>query len=783
MAEDKRAIKSISENRVGGYLIVFGDENMRDLHNEYFTPDTDIKESWYSVRPLLYQHGHDGEIKSESIGFVDKLVKKVDGWWAEAQIDLHMDYAKEVVDLVKKGVLYWSSGAISHLVDVVSGEIKTWPLIEGSLTPTPAEPRRTNVSQIKAYFKSIGMEYNEMSEKQDAVEPQESDVDQGIIDGQTTIIINNTPQLSFEDYEKATKMLDKEEDVDNNEEATTKNREEDTGDEDMTDKDTNKPEDKKRVMKMEDQLKFFVDSIADVYKVKLNDEGSQVVVDNIKSHIESITGDKDITIEHVKLVMADSSFKEKVEAWIKENQEGAELKALVEEFKAGSTGQGGQPRFGKTDKQPEAPTLIADFALKSQYGNLSPEDKSFYYMVRKEYARIHGHQWAPPDFFMASMHEGSEKTLGEIGNYLITDNEGNRRFTDVPIAVKALDRIGKSLNSGVKANELNHSTNVGFGDEWVATLWQGRLWEQLRHGSVIASMIQTIDMPSNPYKIPLQGDPPKIYSASESTDSSDLTLTGPLTLSRIPTANTEISAHKVGIRSPFSMEITEDSLIQFIPAVRADQMLAMVNGVDYLILNADSQTGNTNINYKGAAAVSGSDYLVGFDGIVKRALITNGGTHAIDGGNATLTLSQARTLHDKLDEYFLDRQGDLVYIVTPRVHTKLKSMDKFLDAEVHSGRITGQFGAIDGIPVVRSFELKDAHTDGSISSTSANNNRGRCLIIYKPHYVLGYRRRIRTWMEYMPANDSYQMGAWARLGFLIRDNVRKSEAIQYNIKI
>ena len=228
MEGDKRALKSLSEDRVGGYLIVFGNTNERDLHDEYFTPDTDIKESWYPVRPVLYQHGHDKRVKSNTVGKIEKLEKKEDGWWVEAQIDLHKDYARDVLKLVKEGALYWSSGAMSHLVDVLNGEIKTWPVIEGSLTPTPAEPRRTNVSQIKSHFDEIGVNLREeendylasiestsTDKDDDAVEVNSESV---ITDNQgtsTTIIINNNPshikesQKAMEsEHTKETKELD-----------------------------------------------------------------------------------------------------------------------------------------------------------------------------------------------------------------------------------------------------------------------------------------------------------------------------------------------------------------------------------------------------------------------------------------------------------------------------------------------------------------------------------------------------------------------------------------------
>jgi hypothetical protein len=54
------AIKSLDEYRVGGYLVRFTDESKRDLHNEWFSKDTDLwLERGYPVKGsrVLLEHG------------------------------------------------------------------------------------------------------------------------------------------------------------------------------------------------------------------------------------------------------------------------------------------------------------------------------------------------------------------------------------------------------------------------------------------------------------------------------------------------------------------------------------------------------------------------------------------------------------------------------------------------------------------------------------------------------------------------------------------------------
>ncbi len=153
-------IKSLDANgRVGGYLAVWGDSTQRDLQGDYFTPQTDFALDWFPRRPALYHHGLDGAIKAALVGQIDVLRADAVGLWAEAQLDLRHRYVQAVYRLVEQGVLAWSSGSLPHLVERQGdGAITRWPLIEGSLTPTPAEPRYTDVYTIKSAYKALHLD-------------------------------------------------------------------------------------------------------------------------------------------------------------------------------------------------------------------------------------------------------------------------------------------------------------------------------------------------------------------------------------------------------------------------------------------------------------------------------------------------------------------------------------------------------------------------------------------------------------------------------------------------
>lgn len=144
------AIKALdgTAGRVGGYLVKFGLPH--DAQGEYFMPDTNFHLDWYpGARPVLFHHGM-GESEAEAIGHVYKLQTDDSGLWAEAELDLNIPVARQVYDEVRRGKIGWSSGSIPHLVKVeADGRIVDWPVVEASLTATPAAGKRTTVQAIK----------------------------------------------------------------------------------------------------------------------------------------------------------------------------------------------------------------------------------------------------------------------------------------------------------------------------------------------------------------------------------------------------------------------------------------------------------------------------------------------------------------------------------------------------------------------------------------------------------------------------------------------------------
>ena len=150
---------------IGGYGVIFGG---KDLEGETFNQDTDFMPELVPTKLVMYDHGMQADVK-HFLGKTIKEQKDETGVWVEAQLDRHQAYVKEILSLIEQKIIGWSTGSVSHLIKRAGGMIQRWPVVEYSLTPTPAEPRTLGVERIKALA--------EINPDLEALLPQESGED------------------------------------------------------------------------------------------------------------------------------------------------------------------------------------------------------------------------------------------------------------------------------------------------------------------------------------------------------------------------------------------------------------------------------------------------------------------------------------------------------------------------------------------------------------------------------------------------------------------------------
>ncbi len=344
-------------------------------------------------------------------------------------------------------------------------------------------------------------------------------------------------------------------------------------------------------------------------------------------------------------------------------------------------------------------------------------------------------------------------------------------------------KIGKSNLKATKADELSYSTQTGFGDEWVPDLWSQQIWNKARQDNTILPLFQSVEMPSNPFELPIEGADPTVYFVPESTDEAHLSLGSgnPIPDSKVGTGKVTLNAKKLALRVGFSSELVEDAIIPVLNIYREQAVRAIADAMDHVLLNGDTTTSGTgNINSDHTAPAGTQKYL-SMDGLRHLPLVDNTG-NAVTMGNVSPTLAKMRETRFMMAGKYSARPTDLAWIVDSGTYASLLGISEFLTMD-KAGPLataqTGQIGFVDGIPVYVSAEMPLTEADGKVGG--GTNDRGQAVCVYRPGWYVGYRRRIAVSVDYLSYYDSYQLTATVRLAFVRFDDGVASSL--YNIAV
>ena len=294
-------------------------------------------------------------------------------------------------------------------------------------------------------------------------------------------------------------------------------------------------------------------------------------------------------------------------------------------------------------------------------------------------------------------------------------------------------RMLEEWQSNLKA--AMDSTTGTSGDELVDTQEARALWDDVNLETAVAPLFNTIQMPSNPFQIPLQLGDVNWYPGTENVASKSTALT---------TARQTLTAYELVSEVPWSYDLDEDAVIAMMEELRRGLMRNGAEVIDDVILNADTTTLN-NINADGAT-IAATDagkghWLLGFDGIIKLPLLDN--TSQLNSHDGGVTDDMFNEIRAKLGKYGA-RPGQLVYITDINTFIRSLSVGNFRTLDKFGPQatvLTGQLGAVEGIPVIVSEQMKLADSDGKVTDGTAGTT-GRLLIVNTSQWRVGFKREL-----------------------------------------
>lgn len=323
------------------------------------------------------------------------------------------------------------------------------------------------------------------------------------------------------------------------------------------------------------------------------------------------------------------------------------------------------------------------------------------------------------------------------------------------------------------------SVTAGSGEELVPTGWTAQMWRDVRQETRVASLFNEIDMPTNPFDIPLQLGDVAWYPGTENTAT---------TQTAVATQKQTLTAHELVAEVPWSLTLEEDAVIAMLPELRRTLVDSAASVLDDVLLNADTTSAN-NINVDGGAAsktvANQAQWRIGFDGLIHLPLVDN--TSQAINVDAALASSTFLDLLSKLGKYGISKGA--AFVCDTSTYIKALGLDQVATVDKLGPKATllnGQLGTIFGVPIVVAGQMRLADADGKVTSGGNTNSRGRVLAVNTSQWRIGYRRRLLIETQRDIQKRQHTMVVSMRVGFAERTGTRSSAthtALAYNITL
>lgn len=340
------------------------------------------------------------------------------------------------------------------------------------------------------------------------------------------------------------------------------------------------------------------------------------------------------------------------------------------------------------------------------------------------------------------------------------------------------------------------TTGTTDGGNWVHTSYGREIWAAIRAEANIVARIpqQVIPDGFKSATIPLEGTDLTWYTVAEAA-TSDSTLKVPaatVTASQITTpTNKEITVAKMGARGLYSGELTEDSIIGFVPQLRSQLITSGREQLEHAVIDGDSDnSATTNINDigNGSAVTAGSLFLM-LNGFRKLALVTNTANSRAGGSLDEDDYLETMWLLGTAGLGGADLQK-CSFIVDPNVYkaslkmASLKTKDVWANATLESGVLTKIWG-YDLMPswfMHYKSAARKANSAGKVDQTTvANNLYGSILGVRWDQWKFAYKRQMTIETTRIANADAYEIVAWARVGLGYRDT--EAAGISYGVTV
>jgi hypothetical protein len=322
------------------------------------------------------------------------------------------------------------------------------------------------------------------------------------------------------------------------------------------------------------------------------------------------------------------------------------------------------------------------------------------------------------------------------------------------------------------------SVTAGQGEEFTSRAQSSRLWEDVHLETLVAPLFSRVNMPTNPFDIPVHVGSVDWYPGGENVSTKS---------SSLATGRQTLTAHELVASVPWSLTLDEDSVIAMLPEVRKTLIRNAAEVIDDVLLNGDTTPAN-GINSDGAsidATTPGkAHWLVGFDGLIHLPLVDN--VSQSNNLNGSATAAAYNSSLKLLGKYGV-RGNESVFITDVNTFLSSLAIEEIETVDKLGSRasiLSGQLGTVYGHPLIVSEQMKLADSDGKVTDGGNVADTGRILAVNRANWRIGYRRTISIETVRDVQKRQNVMVVSMRIAFGERTGDRSTAthtALQYNV--
>lgn len=310
----------------------------------------------------------------------------------------------------------------------------------------------------------------------------------------------------------------------------------------------------------------------------------------------------------------------------------------------------------------------------------------------------------------------------------------------------------------------------GEGGAWVPTGIGADLHEKVRAAGRVAALFPRIDLPTNPWKWPIEGADVTAYRVGEPTTDTE----SKPTASTPGTVAATFDAEIFGARALFSRSLEADSAVAILPYVRRKLVQAFVDAEEKAILDGDSD----GTHQDGIAGTT--DARTAWDGLRKRALAN------ANAATTTSTVANLAAIRALMGKWGVN-PADLAYIVGVSAMHDLLSDSNVLTVDKLGPNATilnGMLGTVFGIPIIVSEHVReDLNASGVYDAITTTKTYNLC--VNRQEWAMGQRMALDVEVDDSIYRETYQR---VMVGFMREDfqnigdaSTNDDTAIGYNV--